>query len=198
MIKKNHSLYHQGNKFSGPYCISEGKIKLTSVTDDGRENIREIATNGDILGIKQIIQTSDHHQTATPIENTHVCSIDGYFFQKLTTQNQTFTKMILKKLCDEINHHENNEIEIMYSKVKNRIALLLTRLQFEFGIKNKDSIILNLELSRTEMASMLGIAGETLIRFLTEFKDNGIIEQKGKMIVILNLRKLEEIANERF
>ena len=90
---------------------------------------------------------------------------------------------------------ENKLTSLHQKNVRERLAELLLSLKATHGVKEKDRWRLDLKLTREEMATMIGTANETLIRFMTEFKDAGIIEQEGKVIFIKDEDELLNWAN---
>ncbi len=193
-IKKGQILFHQGNKTLGVHCIKDGRVKLTTVTDDGRENIKGLLKEGDLVGYNNLIEKNDYYFSAVAVVDSHICQVDKEYFQSLINSRPEISNILLKKLCQEIHSMELREATILYKNVKVRIAQLLLHLIHEFGSKESEGIKLNLHLSRSEMASMIGIAGETLIRFLTELKERNIIKQQGKNILVVKLDELNQIA----
>lgn len=90
---------------------------------------------------------------------------------------------------------ENKLTSLHQKNVRERLAELLLSLKTTHGVKENGRWKIDLKLTREEMATMIGTANETLIRFMTEFKDAGIIEQEGKVIYIVNEEELLNWAN---
>jgi len=193
-FKRGQIIFHQGNRTLGVHCIKEGKVKLTTVTDDGRENIKGLLKEGDLVGYNNLIEKNDYYFSAVAVVDSQVCQVDKEYFQNLIKNKPEISSKLLSKLCQEIHSLEVRESTILYKNVKVRIAQLLLYLIQEFGSNEKEGVKLNLHLSRSEMASMIGIAGETLIRFLTELKGNGIIKQQGKHLLFLKIDEIIKIA----
>ena len=90
---------------------------------------------------------------------------------------------------------ENKLTSLHQKNVRERLAELLLLLEQTHGEDVEEGRKLNIKLTREEMATMIGTANETLIRFISEFKDEGLIEQKGKTIILTNKEKLADWAN---
>jgi CRP-like cAMP-binding protein len=194
--KKGTTLFHQGNKAFGVHCLASGKIKISSLTDDGKENVMSIATAGDALGHRNIYGDKDYTSTAVALEDSKICFIESRNIIELLESDSSFSKGLFERMSHEINSIERRELSLMYKSVRVRVAQLLIWLAKDFGKDVSGKLKLDLVLSRSEMASMVGIASETLIRLLTELKQEGIIEQQGKALYILAPDELREQTYE--
>jgi CRP-like cAMP-binding protein len=193
--KKGQTLFVQGTHPFGIYCISTGNIKLTKTGVDGKESIVRIVHAGDILGHRSLFTEEDYGKTATAMEDTEVCFIDKKYILGLIEKNPSVALNIINKLSRDMGTAENKLSSLHQKNVRERLAELLLSLKATHGIKENGRFRIDLKLTREEMATMIGTANETLIRFMTEFKDAGIIEQEGKTIFITNEEELLDWAN---
>lgn len=189
--KKGQTLFVQGTHPYGIYCISSGNIKLSKIGSDGKESIVRIVGRGDILGHRSLF-TQDHYSaTATAMEDSDVCFIDKKFIMKIMAEEPSVSLNIINKLSRDMGAAEERISSLHQKSVRERLAELLLLLKESHGSKTESgSWKLNLKLTREEMATMIGTANETLIRFMTEFKNEGLIGQEGKTIYILNEKEL--------
>jgi len=195
LYKKGQTLFIQGNHPYGIYCISKGNVKLTKVGPDGKESIVRIVSGGDILGHRSLFTDDNYTATATAMEDTEVCFIDKKFIVQLIKNQPTVAFNIINKLSRDMGVAEKKLTSLHQKNVRERLAELLVSLKVSHGTKEGTRYRIDLKLTREEMATMIGTANETLIRFMTEFKDAGIIEQEGKVIYILNEEELLNWAN---
>lgn len=193
--KKGQSIFFQGNPNFGIYCINSGKIKISKVCNGGKETILRIAGPGDVLGHQNIFSEEGHSSTATVIEEAVVCFVDKKDMIKLISHEPSIAINIIKKLSKEMTVLENQSAAMSHKSVRERLAELLINLQNEFGVQEENRTRINIKLTREEMASMIGTANETIIRFISEFKDEGILEQEGKVIFIIDQKKLTHVAS---
>lgn len=189
--KKGQTLFVQGNHPYGIYCVSNGNIKLSKVGADGKESIIRVVSGGDVIGHRSLF-TEDHYSaTATALENTSVCFIDKKFILKMIKEEPSVSMHIIEKLSRDMGAAEKKVSSFHQKNVRERLAELLLILKESHGEKiGDDRFKLTLRLTREEMATMIGTASETLIRFISEFKDAGLIEQDGKNIIIKNEEEL--------
>ncbi len=193
--KKGQTLFVQGTHPFGLYCISTGNIKLTRTGIDGKESIVRIVHAGDILGHRSLFTDEDFGKTATAMEDTEVCFIDKKYILSLIEKNPSVALNIINKLSRDMGNAENKLTSLHQKNVRERLAELLLSLKATHGTKEGNRYRIDLKLTREEMATMIGTANETLIRFMTEFKDAGIIEQEGKVIYITDEDELLNWAN---
>lgn len=193
--KKGQTLFVQGNHPYGIYCISKGNIKLTKVGPDGKESIVRIVTGGDVLGHRSLFTDDNYSATATAMEDCEVCFVDKKFILQKIKEQPTVALNIINKLSRDMGAAEKKLTSLHQKNVRERLAELLISLKASHGVKEGDRYKIELKLTREEMATMIGTANETLIRFMTEFKEAGIIEQEGKVIYIKDEEELLNWAN---
>lgn len=197
IYKKGHTIFHQGNPPFGLYCVNSGKIKISKMGNDGKEAIIRIAHEGDVLGHRSLFSNESYNATATIIEDAAICFIDKKFIYKAIQNQPTIAIQLIQKLSKEMGAAESMTASMSQKNVRERLAELFLMLKQTYGIKENGRIRLDIKLTREEIASMIGTASETVIRFISEFKDEGILEQEGKVIFIKDEDKLLDFANIR-
>lgn len=193
--KKGQTLFHEGNPPFGLFCINDGKVKLTKMSSDGKDSIVRIVAAGDVLGHRSLFSNGPCRATATALENCTVCFIDKKYIQELLENKPQVALEIIAHLSKEMGAVEERISQFYTKNVRERLAFLLLEFKDKFGIEEDDKIRLDIKLTREEMASVVGVATETLIRFMSEFKEEGAIVQQGKIIYINNLEKLQDLGN---
>lgn len=194
--KKGQTLFVQGNHPFGIYCVSTGNIKVTKVGADGKESIVRICQGGDILGHRSLFTEEQYTATATAMEECEVCFIDKKFILKLISEKPSVSLSVINKLSKDMGSAETKLSSFHQKNVRERLAELLLVLRRTHGTKMEDGKVkLDIKLTREEMATMIGTANETLIRFISEFKEEGLIEQSGKTLIIAKEKELSEWAN---
>jgi CRP-like cAMP-binding protein len=193
--KKGHTIFFQGNPPFGLYCVKNGKIKVSKIGNDGKESIIRIASGGDVLGHRSLFSEEVYTATATVIEDASICFIDKKFIYKEIQDQPTVALNLIQKLSREMGSAEARTASMSQKNVRERLAELLLMLAKTYGVEEKGRTKLEIKLTREEIASMVGTANETVIRFISEFKDEGLIEQDGKTIYVKDKEKLLEYAN---
>jgi CRP-like cAMP-binding protein len=193
--KKGQNLFIEGSHPFGVFCISSGNIKVTKSGKNGSESIVRIAKIGDFLGDQSLFSGDQYKVTATAIEDTGVCFIDSKHILNIIKKEPTVAMKVIERISKKMGSAEENLSSFHQKNVRERLATLLIQLKEEHSEKELDGRFrITLKLRRDEMATMIGTASETLIRFITEFKQADLIEQVGKTIFIKNLKELEKWA----
>jgi len=193
--KKGQTLFVQGNHPYGLYCISTGNIKLTKVGPDGKESIIRVCKGGDVLGHRSLFTDDFYSATATALEDSDVCFLDKKYILKVLKERPSVSINIINKLSRDMGAAESKVASFHQKNVRERLAELLLLLKESHGVNEAGRCRINLKLTREEMATMIGTASETLIRFISEFKEAGLIQQEGKILYIINEEELLEWAN---
>lgn len=193
--KRGQTIFFQGNPPFGLYCINSGKIKVSKLGNDGKESIIRIAGPGDVLGHRSLFSNENYTATATVIEDAAICFLDKKFIYKAVEKEPTVALNLIQKLSKEMGTAEARSAALSQKNVRERLAELLLMLKNTYGIQEGNRFRLDIKLTREEMASMIGTANETIIRFFSEFKDEKLIEQEGKIIFIIDENRLLEFAN---
>jgi CRP-like cAMP-binding protein len=194
--KKGQTLFVQGTHPYGLYCVSSGNIKLTKIDSAGKESIVRVVGGGDVLGHRSLFTESHYSATATAMEDTEVCFLDKKFIMKVIEDKPSVSLNIINKLSRDMGAAEEKLSSFHQKNVRERLAELFLILKESHGEKLPDGRWkINLKLTREEMATMIGTANETLIRFVSEFKDAGLIAQEGKTLFVVNEEELMEWAN---
>lgn len=193
--KKGHTLFFQGNPPFGLYCVNSGKIKVSKIGKDGKETIVRIASPGDVLGHRSLFSGENYSATATAIEDSTICFVDKQYIYESIQKEPSVAIQLIQKLSKEMGAAEAHSAAMYQKNVRERLAELFLNLKKKYGVEEKGRWKLDIKLTREELASMVGTANETVIRFITEFKDEGLIEQDGKTIYIINEEKLLDFAN---
>lgn len=193
--KKGQTIFFQGNPPMGLYCVSTGKIKITRTGDDGKESIVRIAGPGDILGHRSLFSKESYEATATVLEESTICFLEKNYILSAIQAYPSVAMNIIEKLSRDMGAAERRSASMFQKNARERLADLFLEFADHYGIREKSLIRLDIRLSRDEMASIIGSAHETVIRLISEFKDEGILHLEGKVIFIKDMEKLREFAN---
>ncbi len=195
VYRKGQVLYEEGHKPTGVFCIREGKIKVFKNSQDGKQHITRIVVPGEFLGLKALLTGNDHSVSASALEDTLACFISKTDFFQLMIKYPDFTRSLILSLSKLLEEAEIRMISLTYKPVKERLAETLLFLVDSFYPGSKKSAKEYLNLTRTDLANIIGTAPETVIRLLSEFKEEKLIEAKGRKIFLLNPARLKTIAN---
>ena len=191
--KRGEIIYHEGSRINGFYCINSGIIKVYKTGIDGKEQIIRFAKQGDVIGYRSVLSNELACTTAKIIEDAVLCYISSDILFSLVKNNGNFSMEIMKLTCKELGEANAYITDIAQKTVRERLAEVLIHLKDNFGLD--DDQMLQISLTREELANIVGTATESVIRLLSEFKNDGLIELNGRKIKILNSRSLTKIGN---
>ena len=193
IFKRGTIIYNEGSRITGCYCIKEGIVKIYKTGIDGKEQIILFARKGDLIGFRSVLSKELACTSAKVIEDATACFIPADTFIDLIKSNGNFALELLQLTCRELGEANEYITDIAQKTVRERLAEILIRLQKDFGLdKNK---VLQISLTREELANIVGTATESVIRLLSEFKQDKLIDLSGRKIIILNKSSLTRIAN---
>jgi len=191
--KRGDILYREGNRISGFYCINSGIIKVFKTGVDGKEQIIRFARKGEIIAYRSVLSNEPACTSAKVIEDCQVCFIPSELLIQFVKTNPAFAFEIVRLTCHELAEANSYITDIAQKTVRERVAEVLLNLEKDFGLD--DQKYLRISLTREELANIVGTATESVIRLLSEFKADRLIELNGRKIKILDLRGLEKISS---
>jgi CRP-like cAMP-binding protein len=192
-LKKGAVIFEEGENVNGIYCIKDGVCKLTKLSANGKDHIVKLVTKGELLGQRSMISDEPVNLSAVALNDMQVCFIPkaevmGYF-----DNNNNFSMNVMKTMCGDLKDADVQTVNLAQKTVKERLAATLLYLHQSFG-ENEDKS-LKIQLSREELASMIGTATESCIRLLSDFNKQELITLDGKKIILKDIPSLKKMAN---
>jgi CRP-like cAMP-binding protein/CheY-like chemotaxis protein len=191
-FRKKEAIYMEGDEPSGIVFINKGKIKTYKSNDDGKEFITGIHSAGDFIGYNDLIESSEHKESAEALEECDVVMIPKADFFSLLYSNRDVAAKFIKMLSNNLQEKEERLLNLAYNSVRKRVADALLTLQKRY---HDNGTPLPFTVSREDLASMVGTATESVIRTLSDFKEEKLIEVKDKNIIIANQDRLARMKN---
>ncbi|MCB0401902.1 MAG: response regulator [Flavobacteriales bacterium] len=191
--KKKEVIFHEGDYAGAIYFINSGRVRTYKVNDDGKEYSVNLYKGGDFIGYLSILEGEEFIDTAEVMEDADVLKIPKEDFLDLLYKNRDVSNSFIKMLAHNIAEKESKLLNLAYDSVRKRVADALVELKNKY--KDHAEGEFSIAISRNELASLVGTSTETVIRTLSDFKDEGMISIKGSKIT---LDKPEQLANLRF
>lgn len=188
-------MYYEGTKPLGIFCVKTGVIKVYKTASNGKEQILYLAKEGDFLGYHALLGEENYSNSATVIKDAKICFIPKEAFLSSMVKNLDFFRRITKQLSHELGIMEEKLIDASQKSIRERLAFLLLQLANTYGVDGGEHQQIELSLSREEIAGMVGTATESVIRLLSEFKKDGLIELEGKKIRIKDKKGLVRLSD---
>nr|WP_315188428.1 Crp/Fnr family transcriptional regulator [uncultured Flavobacterium sp.] len=192
-VKKGDVIFEEGETINGIYCVKDGICKLTKLSPNGKDHIVKLIKKGELLGQRSLISDEPVNLSAIALEDMEVCFIPKNEVMGFFDKNNQFSMNVMKTICGDLKEADDHMVNMAQKTVKERLAETLLYLLDTFG-KNDDNT-LKVQLSRDELASMIGTATESCIRLLSDFNKLGLIELSGKKIILKDINKLKKIAD---
>lgn len=189
---KGDIIYHEGNRISGCYCVNKGILKIYKTGIEGKEQIIAFAQKGDIIGYRSILSGEPACTTAQVIDDSLLCYIPSDILLSLVKSNSSFSLDLMQLTCKELNQANAYIKDIAQKTVRERLAEILLMLKNTFGEDAEG--YLQIILTREDLANIVGTATESVIRLLSEFKSDNLIELSNKKIKIINKNALKKLS----
>ncbi len=190
-VSKGDTICVAGEPINEFMYLVEGLVKLQKINKDGRAQIVSIARPLDFVGLLTVFSNQNYQYTITALVDSRFCKIDIDVMRRIAAGNGQFALDILKyisNISDEIIRHT---YAINSKNLRGRIAMIL----LDFANKHFDSDTYTLPLSRKELAELIDMTPENVIRILSEFRRDELVNVKGKHIEIQNRKLLEKIRD---
>ncbi len=186
---KGEIIYEKGAHSNYVYHITKGVVKCSKTEDNGKELITNLYQTHSFLGFTSFDHNIRYEETATAVEDVVLSGILKSELKDILSRNQNVSLEIMNVLTNNISEIKEQLLQMAYGSVRKKTAQ--TILQFARILNKKPDE--PIKISRNDLASVAGIATESLIRTLSEFKKKGLIEIEGRNIRILKLHALETL-----
>lgn len=191
-IKKGAFVFEEGEMTNGVFCIKSGICKMTKLSGNGKDQIVKLIKPGNLLGQRSMISEQPANLNAVALEDMEVCFIPKSEMLGFFNENNQFSLNLMQSICEDLKDADDQMVNIAQKTVKQRLAETLLYLEETFGI-NEDKT-LKIQLTREELAGMIGTATESCIRLLSEFNKQNMISLTGKKITLTDKSQLKKLS----
>lgn len=195
MYKKGQILFHEGTRPLGVFCVNKGKIKVYKIGFDGKEQIINIVGEGTLLGYKAMLAEESYSVSAETLEDCTICFLSRPNFLQTLAESSDLNQNLMKQVCHELGVMTESLTNQAQRTVRERLAITLLKLKDTYGMDYAENGTIEINLTREDLANIVGTATETLIRLLQEFKQDNLISTKGRKIKIESPDGLVRTAN---
>jgi len=189
-LSKKQIVYEDGKHAKNVYLINSGRVKCVKGSDEGKELIIDIASQHDFLGYLTILGSGIYDETAIVLEDAELISVSKDDFLNLIFSDVEIANLLIKTFAKNVKEKEDKLLIMAYGNLRKRVAKTLVELDEKF--KNVETGN-TLEIKREELASYIGIATESLIRTLSDFKSEKLIDIRDSRIRVINRDKLKNL-----
>ena len=192
-LAKKDLVFREGSYPIGIYYLNKGKVKTFMTNDDAKDYITGLYKSGEFFGYSTILENKPYAESAMALEDSEVCLIPKEEFFSLLYSNKDVAKKFISMLSNNLLAMEERLIDLAYNSVRKRVAQSLMLLKEKYEKEGVD--IFNMSISREDLANIVGTSKESVIRTLSDFKEEGLIEIKGSNIKVINSDRLDRMKN---
>lgn len=188
-FQAGEAIYKEGQNSNHIFLVIKGVVKCHKLDEQGKELTTALYKEDDLFGYTSFIQNIPYQEAATAIKNTELVGISKDQLKNILDNNHKVTLELIQLLTNDLIDVKDQLLQMAYSSVNRKTATAILKFAEKMNRKPEDPI----KISRSDLASVAGIATETFIRAMTNFKKEGLIEIEGRNIKILDIKKLQDI-----
>jgi len=185
---KKQVLYTEGKRPRFLFYLVQGKVKAFKTHEDGKEYITDLFSAGDFIGYTALIEDKNYDDNASILEDADIMQIPREDFLKMIYSDISIAHKFIHIVTQNVKEKEDRLLNLAYSSLRKRVARALVDISSKFNVQSNP-----IEISRDDIAHYVGTATESLIRTLSDFKEEKLIEIKSGKITIANLDKLKNL-----
>ncbi|ANE49699.1 response regulator [Flavisolibacter tropicus] len=189
-FSKKQTVYAEGKRPRFLYYLVSGKVKAFKIHEDGKEYITDLYSAGDFMGYTALFEDKVYEESTTVLEDAEVMQIPKDEFLQMIYSDINIASKFIKIVTQNVKEKEERLLNLAYSSLRKRVAKALVNIHEKFYKERTGSII---EFSRDDIAQYIGTATESLIRTLSDFKSEKLIDIKSGKISIVDLDKLKNL-----
>jgi CRP-like cAMP-binding protein len=190
LYNKKQTVYQEGKRPRFLFCLLKGKVKAIKTHEDGKEYITDIFNEHNFLGYAALIENKNYDDSAIVMEDAEVMQIPREDFLQMIYSDMNIATKFIRIITQNVKEKEERLLNLAYSSLRKRVAKALVDLYGKFNVDNENNPI---DISRDDIAHYIGTATESLIRTLSDFKSEKLIEIKEGKIKITDVEKLKNL-----
>lgn len=191
-LKKKEVLFHEGDELRQLPYVVRGKVRTFKINNDGKELVTGLHGVGDLVGYMGLLESGRAMESAEALEDSEVALIPREDLLALLYKDRDVSIRFIKMLAGDVREKEEHLLQLAYSSVRQRVAQALLRVHARYNVGGDAD--LGLHMSREDLATVVGTATESLIRCLTDLKEEKLIDTQGRSIRIADKAGLERLA----
>lgn len=193
--RKKQEIFSEGDQPEWFYIVAAGKVKITKLSHEGKEIILEVISPTDIFGGVAVIRGIPYPANAVAMEDSEVLRISRRNLMRLVDRFPNLMYCIALQLGDRMKSSYDSLKNIALERVEARIAALLLKLANKVGVETKEGTLIDMRLTKQDVADMVGTTVETSIRTFSKFKKEGLIAESDGKFVIRDREGLSEFSS---
>ena len=189
-VNKGQTLFQEGEPGDRLYVVTEGTIKLSHASGDGRESLLMVLGPGDMFGELSLFDPGPRTATASAVTDSKVLGLGNTDLNPWLAGRPEVAKALLKALAHRLRRTNETMSDLVFADVPGRVAKALLELGEKFGTKTNDGLYVHHDLTQEELAQLVGASRETVNKALADFVGRNWLRLDGRAVVILDLERL--------
>lgn len=190
-FKKRELIYSEGNRPLSLFYIEKGKVKTFKRNDGGKDLVVGLYNTGDFLGYVALLEGGLYKETAEAMDDSEIALIPREEFEKLMNSHRETAAIFIRMLARNITSREQQLLGLAYNSLRKKVAEALMSLSKKYNEHGETPF--SIDISRENLATIAGTATESVIRTLGDFREEGMVEIRDGMIIILDEKKLADL-----
>jgi len=190
--ERKQVIYQENKKPRFLFYLVKGKVKCFKTNTDGKEYITNLYNESDFIGYTALLEDSLYDDSAVVIETAEILAIPKDDFLQMLYNDISIASKFIHIISKNVKEKEERLIGLAYNSLRKRVATALVEITGKFNLKEQTMPI---EISREEIAQYVGTATESLIRTLSDFKAEKLIDIQNGKVIVNNTAKLKNLAN---
>lgn len=196
-MEEGEYFFLQGDESTHAYVLLSGRVKLVQVTPNGQQITLRIMTSGQTYGgIALLSPPKGYPATAQAMEDSIAISWNTNQLRKWASNDSTLSFNTMQIMHGYIMDLQERQAGLTSERVEQRIARSLLKLAAQSGKKVDEGVLINMKLTRQDIAEMSGTTLFTVSRTLTEWERAGLLKIGRERVMICNPHGLVQIADD--
>ncbi len=191
-VKKKTPIFFPGDPSQQVYLLKEGRVKLSRISEEGREVTIALLEPGEIFGELEVLGDAPRDTLAEALDDSKICVVSKKIFLEMVSSKPDFSFRLTKLIGFRMRKIESRVEDLVFRDVPARLAHLLLELAKDYGQKTEQGLLLKIKITHQEIANLIGSIRETVSAVLGDFKREGWISFEGRQITLLRPDLLEQ------
>jgi len=193
-FRKKETIFSEGDPSDWLYIVSKGKVKITKLSQEGREIILEVVQPVDFFGGIAVVRGFPYPANAVAMEDSEIYKLSRRHLLSIMDRFPNLMYCMAMNIGDRIKGSHETLKNIALEKVESRIASLLLKLSDKAGEETPEGLMITMKLTKQDIAEMVGTTVETAIRTMSRLTKEGLVSSKAGKIIIRDLSRLKSLT----
>ncbi len=193
---KDAYIFHAGDPPDALYIVWMGQVKLLRHSEEGRDVVLDVIGPGHMFGEMAVFDGAPYSSSAQTMEDVAVVAISRPDFFRLLERYPSVSLAVISELSRRLRSASDLVHSLAVERVERRIARMLLKLAASTAQRSQNGLVIDLPLTRQDIADMTGTTVETAIRVMSRFRRQGLITTERGRVIVLDPPGLRAVAEE--